>query len=48
MKQVSYYFTGVRIRSDGYSVDVNQSPIVRACILYPLFERSIHHTLITM
>ena len=47
MKQVFYYLTCVLIRSDGYSVDVELSPIVGAYVLYQLFERSIHHTLIT-
>jgi hypothetical protein len=48
MKQVFYYLTCVFIRPDSYSVEANQSPIVRACILYQIFERSIHHMLITM
>ena len=47
MKQVFYYLTCVLIRSDGYSVDVELSPIVRTCILYEFFERSIPHMLIT-
>jgi hypothetical protein len=47
MKQVFYCLTYVLIRSDGYSVDVELSPIVRTCILYELFERSIPHMLVT-
>jgi hypothetical protein len=48
MKEVSYSSTCVSIRSDGYSEEVNRRPsIMHARILYQLFERSIHHMVIT-